>query len=270
MDKKIRVAFMYDFDETLMDGFMQNYGLIESLGMTNDEFWAETNNFAIAHNMDNTNAYLYKLVEVANRKGINLTREYLASFAKNLPLFGGVSTFFDRINEYAKQIGIELEHYVISTGNKEIIEATSIGSKFNRIFACEYCYNEEGNPVWVAHNVNYTTKTQYIYRIRKNLIDKLYDAKEINQFVQDRESLLPYSNMLYFGDGFTDVPSMKTLTTKGGNTICVYTQNTKQNAMSLLKEGRVNHIALANYGSGSKIEEICKTILNSIKLKTEE
>ena len=261
---------MYDFDDTLMNGFMQNFGLIESLGMTNEEFWSETNKFAVEHNMDNTNAYLYKLVEVAKRKGIKLSRKYLASFAEKLPLFNGVSTFFDRIKKYASGIGIELEHYIISTGNKEMIEATSIGSKFNRIFACEYCYNEEGEPVWVAHNVNYTTKTQYIYRIRKNLIDKLYDSKEINKYVQDRETLLPYTNMLYFGDGFTDVPSMKTLTTKGGNTICVYTQKTKPNAQALLKDGRVNYIAPANYGSGSKIEQICKTILNGIKLQNEK
>ncbi len=261
-----RVAFMFDFDGTLINGFMQDKDMLAGLKITPEKFWEEVYAFAEFNNMDNTNAYLYKTLEIAKKSGVKLSREFFENCGKNLDFFNGVKEFFPRIKEYAKSLGLQLEYYIISSGNKEIIEGTDICNVFNRIFASEYIYNENGEPIWIGHNVNYTVKTQYIHRVRKNLTDRLYDAKEVNQYVSSKNQM-PYANMVYFGDGFTDIPSMKIVHTNGGNSICVYVPQDKQKAEQLLEQGRVSYTALADYSEDSRIDKICKSILYEIALK---
>lgn len=265
--KNTRVAFMFDFDGTLIDGFMQDYKLMELIKTNTEDFWKEIYAFAEEHNMDHNSAFLYKLIEVSKRNGVRLTREKLVECGKYMPFFKGVKEFFPRIKEYATSIGLDLEFYIISSGNKEIIEGSDIGGVFNRIFASEYVYNKNNEPIWIAHNVNYTVKTQFVNRIRKNLIDKLFDAVEINEYVSEKGKLIPYANLVYFGDGYTDVPSMKVVSMNGGNTICVYVPKDKEKAESQLENGRATYIALADYSNGSKLDQICKNILDEIALK---
>lgn len=265
--KEREVAFMFDFDDTLIEGSMQDKGLFNLLGVTPDEFWKEANDFSEKHNMDSINAYLYILLLVAKKKGVKLTRKTLVECGKDLPFFKGVKEFFPRIKEYAKSVGLNLEFYIISSGNKEIIEGSEIGSEFNRIFASEYVYNKSDTPVWIANNVNFTVKTQFINRIRKGLLDNLYDTVQVNEKFTDRANLIPYSNMVYFGDGYTDIPSMKVVSMNGGNSICIYTEGKKANAEATLKDGRSTHIALADYSEGGRIDKICKNILDEISLK---
>lgn len=270
-NEMIRVAFMYDFDETLVKGMMQEASLFKKINVNNSsDFWLESNNFGKEHNADSACSYMFKLLDVAKKNGIDLTKKDFYESGKELKFFDGVETFFDRMNEYANSKGIELEHYVISTGNSEIIQGCKIFNKFKRVFACSYIFDENDRPVWISQVVNYTEKTQYIYRIRKNLLDDLYDSKKINEFVEDRDSLLPYVNMVYFGDGYTDVPSMKTITQKNGNSICVYTDKNYDNALNILKHGRVNFIAPADYSENSKIENICKNIIDKIALQNQK
>lgn len=265
--KDCEVAFMFDFDDTLIDGSMQDFGLFELIGVKSEDFWRKKDEFAIKHNMDYINAYMYILLSEAKQNGVKITKEILSNCGKNLPFFKGVKEFFPRMREYAESVGLNLEFYIISSGNKEIIEGSEIGSVFKRIFASEYVYNENNEPIWIANNVNYTVKTQFINRIRKGLIDDLFDVVEVNEKINDHSKLIPYSNMVYFGDGFTDIPSMKVVSMNGGNSICVYKGQNKAKAEETKRDGRSTHVALADYSEGGRIDKICKNILDEISLK---
>lgn len=265
--KNTTVAFMFDFDDTLIDGSMQEYELFKKLGVSSSKFWAEKDEFAKKNNMDSINAYMYILLEVAKRKNVHITKEMLAKCGRKLPFFNGVKEFFPRLKSYAENLGLNLEFYVISSGNKEIIEGSEIGKSFDRIFASEYVYNKDSEPIWIANNVNYTVKTQFVNRIRKGLLDNLYDSIQVNEKFMDKSSLIPYANMVYFGDGFTDVPCMKVVSMNGGNAICVYTDKNRANAEHTLENGRATHIAPADYTENSRVDKICKNILEEIALK---
>lgn len=270
MNVKKRVAIMYDFDETLAPGNMQEYAFIPNLKISADDFWNATGELAKKHNMDSILAYMYISIKLVKEKKLVISKDEFYKQGKLITFFEGVETWFKRINDYGKEIGIEVEHYIISCGLKEILEGTKIAKEFKRIFACNFAYDEETNePIWAAQAINYTSKTQYIYRIRKNKLDKIYDAYELNEYVEDRSSLLPYSNMIYIGDGQTDVPCMKMIKTYGGHSICVY--NPKSNkkeeiAKKLFKDGRVNFIAPADYRENTRIESIIKDLLKKVYL----
>lgn len=262
MEKNI-VAFMYDFDETLSHGYMQDHSLIPMLGFDAETFWTEVNLYGKENNMDNVLAYMYKIVEHAKKKNVNISKEKMFELGKGIRYFEGVLEWFDRINAYAKTLGIKIEHYVISSGMKEIIEGTEIADKFKKIFACSYVYDESGNPIWPCIAVNYTNKTQYLFRIRKNQMEDLNNSYGINDFIEEDDKL-PYKNMFYFGDGMTDIPCMKLLKSKGGNAFAVYSpliKKAKETSLKLLKEKRVNYIAPADYTENSDLDKIVKSLL---------
>jgi len=261
--KKNTVAFMYDFDETLSYGYMQDHALIPLLGYNVSEFWAEVNQYGRDNNMDNVLAYMHKIVQVANEKKIKIDKKVMFNLAKGIHYFDGVLEWFDRINEFGKQLNLNIEHYIISSGMKEIIEGTEIYSKFKNIFACSYVYDKEGNPIWPCQAVNYTNKTQYLFRIRKNQMDDLNNTVGVNELIEEEEKL-PYKNMFYFGDGMTDIPCMKLLKQKGGNSFAVYSpisQKAKNTAIKLYKDKRVNYFAPADYTENSKLDKIVKSLL---------
>lgn len=264
--RKNTVAFMYDFDETLSHGYMQDHALIPLLGFSVGEFWDSVNEFGSKNNMDNVLAYMYKIMEEANKKNIDISKESLLELAQGIRYFDGVLTWFDRINAFAKENGIEVEHYIISSGMKEIIEGAEIANKFKKIFACSYVYDENGKPMWPCLAVNYTNKTQYLFRIRKNQMDDLNNTVGINEFVQE-ENKLPYKRMFYFGDGMTDIPCMKLLKQKGGHSFAVYSpesERAEKMAKKLYQEGRVNYFAPADYKENSKLDEIVKSLIVKI------
>lgn len=260
-----KIAFMYDFDETLSYGYMQDHSLIPLLGFDVKTFWKEVNDFGKANNMDNVLAYMYKIVEQANKKNIDISKEKMLELGKGLRYFDGVLTWFDRINDFGKSLGLEIEHYIISSGMKEIIEGTEIVDKFKKIFACSYVYDEKGNPIWPCIAVNYTNKTQYVYRIRKNRLEDLNNTVGVNDFVEE-ENKLPYKNMFYFGDGMTDIPAMKLLKSKGGHAFAVFSPNSekaKRTSIKLFDEKRVDYIALADYREGMQLDTLVKGILKT-------
>ena len=270
MSVKNRVAIMYDFDETLAPGNMQEYAFIPNLKISADEFWKMSSDFGKSHNMDHVLAYMYTSIKLVKEKKLKITKEEFFNQGKMVSFFQGVEEWFKRINEYGKSLGLEVEHYIISCGLKEILEGTKIAKEFKRIFGCGFAYDDETKePIWATQVINYTSKTQYIYRVRKNKLDKLYDAYELNEYVEDRSSLLPYSNMVYIGDGETDVPCMKLVQTYGGHSVCVYNPNSekkKRIAQKLYKDGRVNFITPADYRENSKIDCIIKDLLNKIAI----
>ena len=270
MDVKKRVAIMYDFDETLAPGNMQEYAFIPMLEMSPSEFWDMSSEVGKKYNMDHTLAYMYLSIKMVKEKKLKITKEAFYNQGQVISFFEGVETWFKRINEYGKSLGLEVEHYIISCGLKEILDGTKIAKEFKRIFACNFAYDDiSEEPIWASQAINYTSKTQYIYRVRKNKLDKLYDAYELNEYVEDRTTLLPYTNMIYVGDGETDVPCMKLVKLHGGHSVCVYNPNSekkKKIAQKLYKDGRVNFITAADYKENSKMDCIIKDLLNKIAI----
>ena len=265
MAKKLtKVALIYDFDETLSVTYMQDYILIPSLGMKPKDFWKEANQWSKDNCADQITGSMYYFTKVAKEKGIKLTRQYFCDAAKSITYFDGVEDWFDRINSYGHDLGLQIEHYIISSGYEEIIAGASIRHHFKDVFGCSYAFGEDGTPIWPARIVNYSTKTQYLSKINKGL-GKLED-RAVNEFMPDEERPIPYRRMIYFGDGMTDIPSMKITKAKGGTAIAVYQPKSKhkKNAIKLLSDNRVNFALPADYSDGKQIDMVVKTILDKL------
>lgn len=265
MDKKI-VAIIYDFDKTLCDQDMQNYTFIPNLDMTPKEFWSEIGDFSKSENMEGILSYLYYMVKKSNEKGLPITKEYLASMGKDVHLYQGVEDWFVRINQFAKEQGVILEHYIISSGIKDIIASTSIAKHFKAIYGCDFYYDEEGKAVWPKIAINFTGKTQYLYKINKGILDET-DSTEVNK--KYKEKRIPFKNMIYIGDGLTDIPCMTMLKKAGGKSIGIYTQKNKAQVQQFLIDDRINYICPANYKENSYLDRIIKLIIRALSLVSE-
>lgn len=255
------IAIMYDFDKTLCTKDMQDYGFIPSLDMQPSEFWQKANVFGSGAQMDGVLAYLYTMIEECKRKGIALTREALIKHGNHIELYPGVKEWFDRINLYGAAQGVQIEHYVISSGIKEIIEGSGIAEKFTKIFACEFLYDENGCALWPKTAVNYTNKTQFVYRINKGVLDISNDI-DLNRSMPDDSKRVPFCNMIYIGDGLSDVPCMKMMKAYGGCAIAVYQESNKSKVEELLLGDRVDFIFPADYRKEGRLD---KTVHNLIK-----
>ena len=268
MDFKNRVALLYDFDGTLAPGNMQEFTFAPKLlKMKTSQWWDCVNEFGEKHNMDPTLSVMYMMITVAKEKGLSIKRQDFVNLGKDIHYFQGVEQWFERINKYGKSLGLEIEHYVISSGLKEIIEGTSIAKNFKRIFASCYAYNQEGNAFWPSHSVNYTNKQQFIHRIRKHKIDDLSEAKTVVEICDDKSKLFPYENMIYFGDGETDIPAMKTISKKGGVAFCVYDPNKRsayEKAKKIYLSKRVDCMAGADWQENSELDLLVKQRLLKI------
>ena len=258
------VAIMYDFDRTLCTKDMQDYSFIPSLGMTESEFWQYSNALGQREHMDSILAYMYAMVKISKDKNIPLLRQNLVDMGKNVELFKGVKGWFDRITEFGKDNGMQVEHYVISSGMKEIIEGTPISKCFKSIFACEFLYDENGNGVWPKTDVNYTNKTQFVYRINKGVLDVAND-NDLNRSMPDDSKRVPFCNMIYIGDGLSDVPCMKMMKAYGGYSIAVY-QNKDSKVEDLLKRGRVDYIYPADYSENTGLDITVKNIIRKMSI----
>ena len=260
-----KAAVLYDFDKTLCDKDMQEYSLIPSLGYEDaGEFWKEVIALTKGNRMDSISAYLYLLQKKYAESGKPLRREDFEGLGEKIRLYDGVTDWFGRINEYGRLNGLEMEHYVISSGMGEIIERTPIAKEFTRIYACRYYYNENGIAEWPAMIVNYTTKTQYIFRINKQVLD-VNDDEDLNAWIPHNERPIPFERMIYIADGITDVPCMRLVKEYGGKSIAVYhpqKDKAKNTAQRLIKEGRVDFMSAADYREGSELERIVKRILD--------
>ncbi len=241
---------------------MQDYGFIPSLGLTPEQFWAETGKFQKASGVERILSYMYTMVKLSKEKNVKITRKSLNEMGKKIQFFDGVETWFERINKFGKENGVVIEHYIISSGTREIVEGSKIAKYFKEIFGCEFYYDPvTKEPVWPKLAINYTQKTQYVYRIRKGALN-LSDDKTINTKVENIR--IPYTNMIYLGDGMTDIPCMQLIQNNHGHSIAVYSKNDKGNLKQLLAEGRTNICALADYRSGSDLEKVIRSIVQSV------
>jgi len=257
-DKPI-FALMYDFDKTLSPRDMQEYAFIPDIKMTPEEFWTECNKTMYDNSMDQILAYMFVMVKKAKGRML-FTRDTLRDLGRDVVLFEGVKSWFRRVNAYADKHGMKAEHYIISSGLKEIIEGTPIAHEFERIYAAEYCYDEDGVPCWPAMAVNYTSKTQFLYRINKGVLD-VTENDGLNEFMPEEKRRVPFRNMVYIGDGMTDVPCMRIVRTNGGCSIAVY-QERKDEVNNLLLKGRVDYALKANYSKDGELEKAVFAIID--------
>lgn len=259
------MAIMYDFDKTLSTTDMQNYSFIPNLGLTPEQFWGETTIFSEKTGVERILSYMYVMIKKAKENNIKLTREYLNECGKNIKFFPGVTTWFKRINEYGASKGVKVEHYLVSSGTKEIIEGSSIFNEFKAVFGCEYYY-ENDEPVWPKLAINYTQKTQFFFRIAKGVVDTS-DDEGVN--IKTKKLRVPYENIVYMGDGMTDIACMTLVKKNGGHSIALYPEKDQQKVRQLYDEGRVSFICRADYGANSDLEKIIQLVIDKIATYTE-
>ena len=260
------IALVYDFDGTLALGNMQEFGLLQDIGYENpNDFWNLCDQIAKTNDAGGISVVMYAIQAEAQRHGIRCTREMLRKYGKNVQFFPGVQQWFDTINQYAAQIGVQVKHYINSSGIKEMIEGCAIAKEFEQIYACSYLYDSNGDACWPSVVVDYTKKTQFLFKINKG-IREVSDRVRVNEFVPTDERPVPFERMIYFGDGETDVPCMRTVKSNGGYSFAVYGNDKKRVvAQQLLAEGRVNFACNADYTDQGEMMEIVKRILDKIK-----
>ncbi|MCR4825972.1 MAG: haloacid dehalogenase-like hydrolase [Bacteroidales bacterium] len=270
------VAIAYDFDGTLAPGNMQEYNFIPDLNMDKGEFWQEANEMAKRHDMDEVLAYMHLMLIKAKEKNIPIKEEVFMKYGEKITFFDGVETYFERINAYAAAQNLHLEHFIISSGLREIVKGTRIAKYFKTIYASGFQYDEKGCACWPALGVNYTNKTQFLFRINKGIYNS-YDNTLINKSMPEDERAVPFSNFIYMGDGETDVPAMKMVNLYGGTTIAVYNPNSvptperpvsaKEKCINLIRQKRADYIGPANYTENSELEVILKKVIDKIAVE---
>ncbi len=257
--KDIVLAVCYDFDKTLSPDDMQAQGFIQSLGQEVKSFWSESNQLASDNDMDQNLAWMYKMAKDSRGKFV-FNKEKLKDYGSKVELYPGVDTWFERINQYGEEKGIIVEHYIISSGLKEMIEGTKVAKYFKKIYASSFYYDEDGVAIWPAQCINYTNKTQFLFRIKKGTL-AVNDTK-VNDFLSEEQIRVPFRNMVYIGDSDTDVPCMKLVSINGGYSIGVYSKEAQNKVFKMIEEKRIKYFAEADYRSNSELEQLLKNIID--------
>ena len=262
-NKKITLAICYDFDDTLSPGNMQEYDFIpKQLKMEKKTFWGEVKKDTKRNDMDQILAYLHHTLKTAEAKEVKFTKQAFKDYGKKIKFFPGVKDWFKRINSYGKSKSINIEHYIISSGIKPMIEGTEIAGEFKNIFACDFKYDAHGVARFPSVVINYTTKTQYLFRVNKGILNNWDNS--VNRYTPDEQRPIPFSRIIYIGDGLTDVPAMKMTRLQGGYSIGVYKRGTKATCEQLLKHQRCSFIAPANYKENKHLDKIVKLLIDKI------
>lgn len=261
------VALIYDFDGTLSPANMQEFSFIKALNMSKEDFWAKSNKLSNDNDANSVLCYMKLMLSEAKHQDISIRKKDFQEFGKEVKLFNGVKEWFKLINKYGKDLGLDVKHYINSSGLKEMIEGTEIAHEFEQIYACSFLYNASGVAEWPAVAVDFTTKTQFIFKINKG-IKEVSDSVRINQYVKEDDRPVPFKRMIYFGDGATDIPSMKMVKQNGGHSIAVFNpsiKSKKKDASQLILDNRVNFVCKADYSKDSDIYNVVTTILDKIK-----
>ena len=270
MENFDKLAIVYDFDGTLAKGNLPEHGLLQELGIEANDFWDLVKKITKEHDADEVLVYMHLLVEKAKEKKISITREKLNSYSNFIPYFNGVTEWFERINAFAEKSKIKLHHFVISSGLLEIIEKSTVYHHFDFVFASKYIYNKEGTAIANGVGINYTTKTQYLFRINKGICN-YYDNNKINEWVKMENRPFPFERLIYIGDGDTDIPAMKMTRSMGGYSIAVFDpdkwkdKHQQDRIYKLVAEDRTQYVAPADYSDGSQLDIIVKGIIGKIK-----
>lgn len=267
MNKMPIAALIYDFDKTLSPRDMQEYSFLPGINVEPDVFWGECRDVQMEQHMDSVLAYM--LMMKRHSEGTRLlTRESLNRLGAEVEFFPGVETWFERVNAIGANCGVHVEHYIISSGLREIIEGSRIARAFKAVFAASFAYGPDGRAEWPSTAVNYTEKTQYLFRINKGILDVTND-RDLNGFTPEYKRRVPFANMIYVGDGLTDVPCMKMTRTRGGTSIAVHAEGNTNLSDNMILQGRCDYTALADYRAGSEIESVVTQILKRIAANSE-
>ena len=273
--QKATVAICYDFDGTLIRGNMQENSFLPQVNVPTDDFWTAVKERAREHDMDEVLAYMQLMIDAAGDANKRIDRKALRDHGSKVDLFPGVDTWFQAINQYCKTAGAKVEHFVISSGLQEMIVGSPIWKEFTHIFASGFSYDIYDVPKFPARSVNYTTKTQYLFRINKGILNS-WDNETINKFTPDENRPRPFSRMIYIGDGDTDVPAMKMLNYQGGYTIAVYPpkeqgrrrspkeMNKVKNAKKLVTDNRAQFAVGADYSENGPVYQIVTMLIRRI------
>jgi len=264
-DKRTVLALLYDFDKTLCTKDMQEYTFIPKIGMSSEAFWREADEQTKTQKMDRVLSYLYLMLRKANAANQPIRREDFVVLGKDLEFFPGVEEWFSRINKLGEEMDLKVEHYIISSGLREIIEGSSIYKQFREVFACEFLYDVNGVACWLKTAVNYTTKTQFLFRINKGILD-ISNDDDLNRHTSEDERPVSFSNMIYIGDGLTDVPCMRLIKVNGGYSIAVYKEGEKEKVNNLLREERVDFLAPADYSENSELDMLVRDMMGKISM----
>ena len=265
--KKPQVALIYDFDGTLSPKNMQEFGFIKSLKMNETEFWKKNAALSKKNDASSILCYMKLMLSEAKHNDIPITKKAFTDFGKKIELYPGVEKWFSIVNKYGQKLGLDIKHYINSSGLKEMIEGSPIAKEFEHIYACSFLYDASGVAEWPGVAVDFTTKTQFIFKINKG-IKEVCDSREVNKYVAEEDRPVPFKRMIYFGDGETDIPCMKMVKQNGGYSIAVYNPKKggkKGIARKLISEDRVNFVCPANYEESSEIYEVVTTILEKVK-----
>lgn len=259
-ENKPVVAICYDFDKTLTPDDMQAQGFIQSVGYDIASFWEKSNGLAENNDMDQNLAYMYTMIQESTGK-VLFTKDRLREYGAKIDLFPGVEDWFERIRKYADEKGVILEHYIISSGLKEMIEGTKVANSFERIYASSFYY-DRNVAVWPAQVVNYTNKTQFLFRIEKGTLD--VNDPGINDYFEPENIRVPFRNMIYIGDSDTDIPCMKLVNSNGGYSIGVYNPTTKkkEKVYKMMHDNRIRYFAPADYTEDSDLDKLVKSIID--------
>lgn len=268
--KRPIVALIYDFDGTLSPGNMQEFGFIQAVGSTPAEFWAKSNQIAVGQEASNVLAYMKLMFDEAKAKKMPLRQEQFREFGKSVELYDGVREWFDLVNDYGASKGIKVEHYINSSGLKEIVEGTCIANRFRYIFAGSFIYDQNGEAEWPGIAVDSTNKTQFLFKINKGIFS-VRDSVRLNSSMSEEKKRVPFTNMIYFGDGETDVPCMKIVGMFGGHSIAVYKQGDEKKkalAKKLKRQGRVKFAVPAVYTPDSEAYKVVCAIIDKVKAES--
>lgn len=256
------LAICYDFDKTLSPDDMQAQGYIQSVGYDVGQFWKESNGMAQDNDMDGNLAYMYMMVKEAEGNLV-FNEKALRDYGAKVQLFPGVTEWFERVRQYGKEHNVIVEHYIISSGLKEMIEGTEIARNgaFEKIYASSFFFNERGVAVWPAQVINYTNKTQFLFRIEKGVLD--INDPGVNEYFPPEGLRVPFRNMVYIGDSDTDIPCMKLVNSYGGHSIGVYNPETqdKTKVFNMIRDNRIRYYAPADYSDGSELDKLVKAII---------
>lgn len=259
------LAMCYDFDKTLTPDDMQAQGFIQSVGYNEEQikqFWHESNQLAKKHDMDNNLAYMYKMIQEAVGH-FYVTKDKLMEYGNQVELYEGVRTWFERICQYGLEQGVKIEHYIISSGLKEMIEGTEMAKEgaFTKIYASAFMFDDKGVAVWPAQAINYTNKTQFLFRIQKGILD--INDTGVNDYIKPENQRVPFRNMIYIGDSDTDIPCMSLVNANGGHSIGVYDpfKKDKEKVYKMMRHHRIRYYAPADYSNGSKLDTLVKQII---------
>lgn len=261
-ESKPVVAICYDFDKTLSPDDMQAQGYIQSVGDEVESFWKESNGLAEENDMDQNLAYMFTMIQKAHGKVI-FNKKALMDYGAKVQLFPGVETWFKRIRDYGMERGVIVEHYIISSGLKEMIEGTKVANEFEKIYASSFYYDKDGVAQWPAQVINYTSKTQFLFRIEKGTLD--VNDSGVNDYFKPEDIRIPFRNMVYIGDSDTDIPCMKLINSYSGHSIGVYNPKTKdkRKVYKMMEDKRIKYYTPADYTEGSELDKLVKTIIDT-------